>query len=87
MALYRIQRQWPPLSQEELDAAAFRAVTCLPRFPDLKWQRSYYDTATNRSTCCYEAEGPENIRWHAELARVPCDEIAAVVEYLPERYQ
>lgn len=87
MALYRIERQLPPVSQDEIDAAAFRSISCLTRFKDLKWVRSFYDPRTFRFTCYYEAPSAERIRAHAEMAALPCDAITEVVEYLPDQYR
>ena len=87
MALYRIERQLPHVSQDEIDAAAYRSVACLTRFKDLTWVRSFFDAQTFRFTCYYEAPNAERIREHAEMAALPCDSITEVVEYLPDQYR
>ncbi len=87
MPLYRIERQLDGVTPDEIDAAAFRAVSCAPIFSGLAWVRSYYDPAASHLTCYYEAASVEDIRKHAEMARIPCDSVAEVTEYLPERYR
>ena len=87
MPLYRVERQMPTVGDEEIDAAAFRAVTCLALFPDVRWVRSYFDREAFHFTCYYEAPNTEDIRKHAQVARIPCDAIAEVAEFLPEMYQ
>ena len=88
MPLFRIERPLPaPLATEEMDAAAFRAITCLHHFKELKWIRSFYDPARAHFTCYYEAQSADDLRKHAELAQIPCASVTAVTEYLPEAYQ
>ncbi len=87
MALFRIERQLPELTQDEIDAAGFRSATCLVKFPDLRWIRSFYDPRALHVTCYYEAQDPDRIRKHAEMAAIPCDSITEVVEVLPETYR
>jgi hypothetical protein len=87
MALFRIERQLPPVTQDDIDAAAYRSMACLTRFKELRWVRSYYDAETHRFTCFYESPNVELIRRHAEMASIPCDAVTEVVEYLPEQYR
>jgi hypothetical protein len=86
MPLYRIRRQVGDISQEDMDAAAFRAILCAPQFPGLRWQRSYWDREGGRIDCLYEASSLRDIEEHARVARIPCDEIREVSEMLPETY-
>jgi hypothetical protein len=86
MPLYRIMRNVGDLTEEEMDAAAIRAIVCAPQFPGLKWIRSYWDRETGRVDCVYEATGPEQLQEHAATARIPCDDVRPVHEMLPEAY-
>lgn len=86
MPLYRIRRDVGQLSQEEMDAAAFRAIVCAPQFPGLKWIRSYWDRETGRLDCIYEAANATQIEEHAATARIPCDQVRPVDEVMPETY-
>ena len=86
MALFRIERQLPPVTQDDIDAAAYRSMACLTRFKELRWVRSFYDPETYRFTCLYEAPNTDLIRQHAEMASIPGDAITEVVEYLPQQY-
>lgn len=87
MALYQVVRQLGHISPEEIDAAAFRAIACLPAFDGLTWVRSYYDPESSNMFCLYEAKNVEHIREHAVLARIPCDQVIPVTEYLPDSYR
>lgn len=58
MPLYRVRRDVGPATQEDIDAASFRAIVCAPQFPGLKWIRSYWDPTAERIDCYYEAVGP-----------------------------
>jgi len=85
MATFRIDRQFPPeTTDDDIDAAALRNDTCLRLYPQLKWIRSFYDPAAKRSLCIYETEEPELIWKHARQARLPCESVTEVVEWLPE---
>lgn len=86
MPLYRIRRDVGQLSQEEMDAAAFRAIVCAPQFPGLTWIRSYWDREQGRVDCIYDALDPEQIEEHARTARIPCDEVRLVEEVMPQTY-
>ncbi len=87
MALYCIHRQvGKSLTQDDLDAAAVRAIMCAPQFPGLKWHRSYWDREQGRLECYYEANTVRDIQEHARVARIPCDDIRLVDEVNPETY-
>jgi len=87
MPLYRVDRRMGALSADDLDAAVFRSLACLPHFQGLVWLRSYHDAAAGQLTCYFEAARPDDIRQHAEMAHVPCDAVAEVTEYLPDGYR
>ena len=86
MPLYRIRRDVGIISREDMDAAAFRAIVCVPQFPGLKWHRSYWDEGRGVIDCFYEAVNPLQLQEHARVARIPCDEVVQVSELLPEVY-
>lgn len=86
MPLYRIRRDIGEISQQDLDAASFRAIVCAPQFPGLKWVRSYWDHAGGRLDCIYEAVNAEQLQEHARVSRIPCDEVHEVTEMLPDTY-
>jgi hypothetical protein len=87
MPIYQIERRIGEISPEELDAAAFRALTCAMNFTGLRWLRSYFDAPTGNLTCYYAALSADDVRKHAEASRIPCDSVAEVVEYLPDSYR
>jgi len=87
MPLYRLERYVGEATQAELDAGIFRAAACIHNFEDMRWIRSFYDAVAEQFTCYYEALSADDLRHHAELARVACDSVTEVIEYLPERYR
>ncbi len=86
MPLFAIRRSVGLMSSEEMDAAVYRAIFCAVEYPDLRWIRSFWDTATGEVCCYYEALGPEQIREHSRRSAIPCDSIAEVTELVPEGY-
>ena len=86
MPLFKIRRDVGDITQEEMDAAALRAILCAPQFPGMRWHRSYWDREAGRVDCLYEALTLRDIEEHARVSRIPCDEIRPVDEMLPETY-
>ena len=87
MPLYRVDRHLGQLSAAEIDAASYRSVACIPYFEGLRWLRSYYDATAGQMTCVYQAQQPDDIRKHADMAHIPCDAVTEVVEYLPDAFR
>lgn len=83
MPLFTVIRPFPGATKTDLDAAAFRSLTCLPYHRGLAWIRSYWNAAAEELRCIYEAQDPEQIRFHALRADIPCGEIHEVEEVLP----
>ena len=86
MPLYSIRRQIGQVSEDELDASAFRAIVCAFQFDGLKWRRSYWDRKAGELTCIYEAQTSRQLEDHARVSRIACDSIAEVSEVRPEPY-
>lgn len=86
MPLFMVRRDVPGLTQEDIDAAAFRAITCAFYFQGLVWHRSFWDQGAGVLRCIYEAESPEEIVAHAQRARIPCDDVREVNAFGPEAY-
>ncbi len=87
MGVYRIERHLGGATAAEVDAAAFRAVACMHDLLGLEWVRSYFNEGSGLMTCFYRASSAADIRRHAELARIPCDVVEEVIEYLPDAYR
>jgi Nickel responsive protein SCO4226-like len=86
MSMFMVRRDIPGLTQEDVDAAAFRAITCAFYFPGMRWHRSYWDRDAGMLHCVYEAKNPEEVFAHAQRARIPCDEVREVSAFGPEAY-
>jgi hypothetical protein len=86
MPLYLVRREVPGVSQEEMDAAAFRAIACAFYFEGMKWHQSYWDKEAGVINCVYEAKDPAEVFAHAERARIPCNEVREVTIVAPEFY-
>jgi hypothetical protein len=83
MPIYAIRRNLGPISREELDAAAFRAIACAAEYDGLHWERSFWSPAHEEIICYYVARSAEQIRQHSRQSNIPCDEITEVTEILP----
>jgi len=86
LALYSIRRYVGEMTQEDMDAAAFRAIVCAVQFPGLKWHTSYWNQSAGYMDCIYEAATPAHVEEHARVARIPCDAIAEVRLVQPQTY-
>lgn len=86
MPIYSIRRDVGPISREELDAAAFRALICALEYDGLRWVRSFWDRRNGRLDCIYEAQDEAQIREHSLRANIPCDDVHEVLEVWPETY-
>jgi hypothetical protein len=84
MPLFLIRRDVPGAGEEDIRAGIVRAVSCAFTFDGMRWVTSYWDSQNGKAYCVYEAENEEQIRVHAERARVPCDEISPVLCIGPE---
>jgi hypothetical protein len=78
MPRYIIERSVPPLSREELDAAARRSISVIDGMPGVRWIRSYISAAEGKIYCEYDAPNPEAILEHARRAGLPVDRISEV---------
>lgn len=86
MPLYSIRRRLGENTQEDLDAAVFRAIVCAFQFDGLEWQRSFWNKEAGEVNCIYEAQEPGQIEEHARVSRISCDSIVEVREVRPEPY-
>lgn len=84
MPLFIVRRDVPEVPEDELRAAILRAVSCAYNFKEMQWVRTFWDTAAGRAFCVYEARDIAQLYEHAELARVPCDDVWPVTEIMPD---
>ena len=88
MPLFKIERPFKATDDDDaLEAAALRALACAYWFQDLRWIRSFVDRDRDHVTCLYEAASEADIREHARIANIPCDDIREVHEIGPELFQ
>jgi hypothetical protein len=86
MAYFLIKRSVPGATQDDIDAASFRAITCAFYFPGLRWLRSFWDRDAGVIHCVYEAKDEAEVYAHAQRARIPCDEVRMVNPFGPDDY-
>jgi hypothetical protein len=86
MPMYAIRRHVGAMSQEELDAAGFRATVCAAEFEGLHWERSFWDKARGELLCYYVAQNPDQIWKHSRQSNIPCDDVFEVNQVLPDVY-
>ena len=87
MPLYLIDRDISSFDENDLEGAALRALACTYSFQGMRWVRSFLNEETGASFCIYEAESAEDLREHAVLANLPCDEVREVTEIEPQRFE
>ena len=84
MALFLVRREVPGAGEEDVRTAILRAVSCAYNFEGMQWVKTYWNEGAGVAYCVYHAGSPEEVRRHAELARVPCDDVMPVTEITPE---
>lgn len=84
MPLFLVRREVPSVQEEDLRSAILRAVSCAFNFDGMRWVTTYLDHEHERAYCVYEARDAEELRDHAERARIPCDEITSIFAISPE---
>jgi hypothetical protein len=70
--------------EDDLKAAILRAVSCAFNFEGMKWHHTYWDEQNGAAYCLYEAQDSNQLRDHADRARVPCDDVWPVAVVTPE---
>lgn len=73
-------------TQDDIDAASFRAIVCMFEYPGMRWSESFWDRERGQLTCIYEAETEQQIFEHAERSKIPCDEVRPAVVIRPGDY-
>jgi len=87
MTRYLIKRNvGAAASQDYIDAAVVRAITCAYSIDGLKWVTSYWDTTAGFTYCVYDAESEADIIEHSRRASIGCDEIIRVESIDPAQY-
>ncbi len=87
MPLFMIDRDFGDDDESSLELAALRALACSYWFDNLRWIRSFAHEGRSTVTCYYEADSEADIREHARIASIPCDNIRAVTEIGPEMFE
>ncbi|MGD9935007.1 MAG: nickel-binding protein [Dehalococcoidia bacterium] len=86
MPTFQIDRSIAGMTQEELEAGGYRAVSCTKRYSGLAWLRSFVDIEQGRSTCFYEARSREDLVSHQRDAELQWLAITEVQEFTPAAF-
>ena len=86
MPLFTVERDVSGAIRAEIDASAFRALTCAQEYENLRWIRSYWDVERERVLCLCEATSEAEIREHSERARIDCGVVREITEIRPDQY-
>lgn len=86
MPMYRVDRNLEGLNAEDMEAAAFRALTCAARHPGIRWIRSMVNADSLRGTCVYEAPSVAVLEMHQRESELVWDAITEIVEVMPEDF-
>ena len=87
MSKFIIARTLPPLSGEEMGAAAKRSIEVAQGMPGLGWIRSYFAANEGKMWCEYEAPNTEACYEHAKKAGLPIDAVFEVAEIDPASFK
>jgi hypothetical protein len=80
MPLFIVRRELPQVGEDDLHAGIMRAVSCSYNFQGMRWVTTYWDEGAGLAYCVYEAASADQLREHADLARVPCDDVWPIKE-------
>ncbi len=86
MPRFLIRRNVPDADQEDIDAAAFRALVCTVEYPGLRWIESHWDRESGALFCIYEGASTSQVFEHARRSRIACDSVVEVQSVRPEDY-
>jgi hypothetical protein len=87
MPRYLIERTVPPMSKDQLQAAANRSKQVIAEMTGIVWIKSYISESDGKIFCEYDAPNEEAIREHARRAGLPCDRISEVaLEISPDMF-
>jgi hypothetical protein len=86
VGLYLIKRDLGQATQEDVDAASIRALSCVYNYDRLRWVTSYWGEQAGIIYCLYEAQSEQQIIDHSAQSRIPCNEITPVQVVNPEEY-
>ncbi len=87
MPKYIVVRTVGQVSEEEIEAAALRALEALEQIPGVRWIRSYYSAEEGKIYCEYEAPSAELVFEHALRAEIPIDSAEVVRELEPAMFR
>jgi Protein of unknown function (DUF4242) len=74
MPRYLVERSVPPLSDEDLTAAAQRSIAICDQL-GITWIKSYYSAKDGKFYCEYEAPNADLLYEHARRGEIPIDRV------------
>ena len=77
MPRFLVTRTVPPLTKEEIDAAARLSMSVCDEM-GIRWIKSYYSAKDGKFYCEYEAPSVEAIYEHARRAQFPVDFVSLI---------
>jgi len=81
MPTFKLERSVAGLSDDDLAAGGYRAVSCAKRYPGLVWLRSYFDREAKRTTCFYVSPSRDVLVAHQADAQLEFETIIEVEEF------
>jgi hypothetical protein len=78
MPRFLITRTVPPLTEEEIAAAAKRSIEAVGEMEGIRWIKSYYSAKDGKFYCEYEAPSVDAIYEHARRAQIPVDSVSVI---------
>jgi len=86
MPYYLARRNVQGATTEDMQAAGFRAYSCVLGYRGMRWLTSIWDQAKGEMYCVYEARSAEDVKDHAKAALLPLEEVREVEHVDPREY-
>jgi hypothetical protein len=87
MPRYILFRAVKERSEEDVEAAALRAIEAMNQMPGVHWIRSYWSVEEGKFYCEYEAPSVELLFEHARRARLTLERVELVRELEPSMFR
>jgi hypothetical protein len=86
MPFYLARRNVQGATAEDMQAAGFRAYSCVVGYRGMRWLTSIWDLEKGEMLCVYEARSAEDVKDHARAALLPLEEVRLVEHIDPEAF-
>jgi hypothetical protein len=86
MPFFLARRNVQGATAEDMQAAGFRAYSCVLGYRGMRWHTSIWDQERGEMLCVYEARSAEDVEHHAKAALLPLEEVRLVEHIDPQAF-